>query len=171
MLHTARVLKAGRKAGLMNTYLLMKAAHILSSAILFGAGIGTAFSMLRAHFSGTIPEKYYAARTAVLASFILILPAIIAQPASGLWLLWNANYNWKDLWLAMSYILYIAAVIFWVRTVRIQIRIEKILAQCVKSESELPERYFRQFSNWFFLGCPVVGCLIAIFFLMVLRPN
>jgi len=45
----------------MDLYLTIKVAHIISSTVLFGTGLGIAFFMFRSHFSEHIQEKYYAA--------------------------------------------------------------------------------------------------------------
>ncbi|WP_134562848.1 DUF2269 family protein, partial [Pseudomonas aeruginosa] len=39
----------------MNLYLLLKTLHILSSTILFGTGLGSAYYALRAWRSGQLP--------------------------------------------------------------------------------------------------------------------
>ena len=44
-------------------YLFIKTIHIISSTILFGTGIGTAFFMWWANKTGDLKAKAYAART------------------------------------------------------------------------------------------------------------
>ncbi|XVN43569.1 MAG: DUF2269 family protein [Candidatus Rickettsia vulgarisii] len=48
----------------------MKTIHIISSTILFGTGIGTAFFMWWANKTGDLAAKAYAARTTVITDFL-----------------------------------------------------------------------------------------------------
>ncbi len=154
----------------MNIYLIIRTLHILSSTILFGTGIGIAFFMFRSHFTNNIHEKLYAARNTVLADYLFTLPAVIAQPVTGLWLVWLGDYDWMEFWLVITYMIYIIAGICWLPVVWIQIELKKILRQSVADKTELPARYFALFKIWFILGWPAFIGLVAVFFLMVLKP-
>ncbi|MCF6264761.1 MAG: DUF2269 domain-containing protein, partial [Xanthomonadales bacterium] len=67
----------------MDIYLVVKTLHILSSAILFGTGIGIAFFMFRSYYSIDLDAKLFASRNTVLADYIFTFPAVIAQPITG----------------------------------------------------------------------------------------
>lgn len=58
----------------IDLYLTIKTVHILSSAILFGTGIGIAFFMFRSLFTSSVHEKLYAANNTVLADYFLRFP-------------------------------------------------------------------------------------------------
>ncbi len=70
----------------MEHYSLIKMLHILSATVLFGTGLGIAFFMVRSHFTSDVRERYFAARTTVLADWCFTLPAVIIQPVTGVWL-------------------------------------------------------------------------------------
>ncbi|MFK8067704.1 MAG: DUF2269 family protein [Gammaproteobacteria bacterium] len=155
----------------MDLYFFIKTLHIISSTILFGTGLGIAFFMFRSHFTNDLHEKLYATRNTVLADYLFTLPAVIAQPLTGFWLIINGGYEWTESWLVITFVLYIAAGLCWLPVVWIQIQLKKILLQCVTEGSELPNRYYNLFRIWLILGLPAFVSLIIIFFLMVMKPS
>lgn len=154
----------------MDNYLIVKTIHILSSTILFGTGIGIAFFMFRSHFTDNIQEKMYAARNTVLADYLFTLPAVILQPATGIWLVWQGGYGWGDLWLVSTYVIYTIAGLCWLPVVWIQIQLKNMAAASAQDGTALPERYHSLFKTWFLLGWPAFTGIVAVFFLMVFKP-
>ena len=154
----------------MDTYLTVKTLHILSSTILFGTGIGIAFFMMRSYFTDDLHEKFYATRNTILADYLFTFPAVIIQPLTGFWLLWNNSYNWMEWWLVATYIIYFIAGLCWLPVVYIQIQLKKMVENALENKSELPERYFKLFKIWFILGWPAFIGLVMVFFLMVFKP-
>ena len=154
----------------MDIYLIVKTLHILSSTILFGTGIGIAFFMLRSYFTNDIHEKLYAARNTVLADYIFTFPAVIVQPVTGAWLVWQGGHDWMDLWLVVTYMIYMIAGLCWLPVVWIQIQLKQMLIQSVESGEELPLRYNKLFKIWFLMGWPAFIGLVVVFFLMVMKP-
>ena len=80
----------------MDWHLVVKTAHILSSTILFGTGIGIAFFMFRSHFTDDVAGKLFAARNTVLADKVFTFPAVVIQPATGAWLVWSGGFDWTE---------------------------------------------------------------------------
>lgn len=155
----------------MDPYFIVKTIHILSSTVLFGTGLGIAFFMLMSRFSPDIQTKLYAARTTVLADYIFTTPAVIIQPLTGIWLLYNSGYDTHAVWLMWTYGLYALAGLCWLPVVWIQIQIKKMIEVAAANNTPLPERYHKLFRIWFFLGWPAFISLVAIFFLMVGKPD
>lgn len=154
----------------MDTYFIIKTLHIIGSTILFGTGIGIAFFMYASKYTQNLHEKYFAARMTVLADYIFTTPAVILQPATGIWLIVNGGYGAHDLWLSATYGLYVLAGICWLPVVWIQIQLRKMLRDAVQHNTALPARYHKLFRIWFYLGWPAFISLIIIFFLMVVKP-
>ena len=154
----------------MDWYLTIKVVHIISSTVLFGTGIGIAFFMFRSHFSTELNEKLYAVHNTVLADYLFTLPAVVLQPLTGMWLVWQAGYSWTDTWLVWTVILYVVAGMCWLPVVWIQIQLRSILIDNRESDTPLPTRYGSLFRMWFFLSWPAFISLVIIFFLMVYRP-
>lgn len=155
----------------MDLYFVIKTIHILSSTVLFGTGLGTAFFMLMSKFSGDIQAKLFAAKTTVIADYIFTTPAIIIQPLTGFWLIYQSGVAMDELWLLWTYALYVLAGACWIPVVFIQIRLKKMIQASVDTGSELPPSYHRLFKIWFLLGWPAFMALVAIFYLMVTKPS
>lgn len=154
----------------MDIYLIVKTIHIVSSTVLFGTGIGIAFFMFRSYFTDNLHEKLYAARGTVIADYIFTLPAVITQLTTGAWLVWKSGYNWTDLWLIITYAIYMIAGLCWLPVVWIQVRLRNILIECIANKSAIPQQYFKLFRVWFLLGWPAFMGLIVVFFMMVGKP-
>jgi uncharacterized membrane protein len=151
-------------------YYIIKTLHILSAAILFGTGLGTAFFMFCGKFTPDLHEKFFAARTAVLADWLFTAPAVIIQPLTGFALIKMGGYAPMAPWLTATYVLYILIGLCWLPVVWIQIRLRDMLAESLKTGATLPPLYSRLFRIWIGLGIPAFAGVIAIFFLMILKP-
>jgi uncharacterized membrane protein len=154
----------------MDSYFIVKTVHIISSTLLFGTGLGTAFFMFSSHFARSMQEKLYAAKTTVLADYVFTTPAVILQPLTGVWLITNGGHDWTAPWLVWTYGIYILAGLCWLPVVWIQIRMKKILQSCVNTGTPPPVEYDRLFKIWFVLGWPAFIGLVIVFFLMVMKP-
>jgi len=127
--------------------------------------------MFRSHFTDDLQEKLYATRNTVLADYIFTFPAVIIQPLTGFWLIWQSGYDWTSLWLVTTYVLYFIAGICWLPVVWIQIQLKEMILHCIEHDAELPTQYNHYFKLWFILGWPAFVSLIAVFFLMVMKPT
>jgi uncharacterized membrane protein len=153
----------------MNLYLLLKTIHILSSTLLMGGGLCIAFFMYRTKDSLNMEERYFAARTTVLADLFFTTPAVIVQPISGFWLMMLVGYSWTSLWILVSLALYVLIGCFWLPVVYLQIKMRNILAECIAQQKPIPTQYEYLFRMWYLLGFPAFGCLLIIFYLMVAK--
>lgn len=86
----------------MDLYLFVKTLHVLSATVLFGTGAGIAFFMLSGHLSGVPAARRLAAAATVRADFLFTHPAVIVQPLSGAWLVWQGGFDWSDRWLLFA---------------------------------------------------------------------
>lgn len=154
----------------MDLYSIVKTLHIISSTILFGTGMGIAFFMFRSHFTKDINEKYYAARNTVLADYLFTFPAVIIQPLTGFWLIYNSGYEWNETWLVITYALYLLAGACWLPVVWIQVQLKKMLQNAAVEQIPLPDRYNKLFRLWFALGWPAFLGLVVVFYMMVTKP-
>ena len=155
----------------MNSYLLVKTAHIISATILFGTGLGTAFFFYRAHRRDDPEARLFAARTTVIADFLFTLPAVIVQPATGIWLLLHGPWRWNEPWLYATYLLYFIAGLCWIPVVLLQLRMKRLLERRAAGDAFDAQAYERLWRAWFLLGLPAFGGLIVVFWLMVAKPS
>ncbi len=154
----------------MDLYHLVKTIHILSAAILFGTGLGTAFFFWSARDAGDA-AGLQAAHTTVRADFLFTLPSVVVQPLSGAWLVWNGGFDWADGWLVATYGLYLLAGLCWVPVVALQLRMARMLAAKVAGGPFDAAAYRRLGRTWFALGWPAFLGLLVVFYLMVARPS
>ncbi|KZY31180.1 hypothetical protein A3731_24045 [Roseovarius sp. HI0049] len=154
----------------VDPYLLAKWLHILSSTVLFGTGIGTAFQMVWAMRTGRLETIHSVASGVVVADWLFTLPAGIVQPLTGLWLVHLAGYGAGEPWLVATYGLYLVALAAWVPVVRLQIRIRDMAGEALVREEPLPGAARRAFRVWFVLGWPAFIALVGVFWLMVAKP-
>lgn len=155
----------------MDAYSLVKTIHIISSTILFGTGLGTAFFFWRANSTADIRGRLTVARATVLGDWLFTTPAIVVQPATGAWLIVRSGVAWDAPWLVGAYGLYLLAGACWLPVVAIQIRMKRMLEQAERGAPFDEVAYRRLFRIWFLLGWPAFGGLVAVFFLMVAKPT
>ena len=122
------------------------------------------------HFTDNLREKFYASRNTALADCLFTLPAVIIQPLTGFWLIYEVGYGWIALWLMLTYGIYIIVGACRLPMVWIQIQLKKMIADSLKTGADLPGRYHRLFKIWFILGWPVFVGLLMVFFLMMVKP-
>lgn len=154
----------------MSLYLLLKTLHILSSTLLFGTGLGSAYYALRAWRSGNLQAISVTFRHLVTADWLFIATTAVFQPLSGLALAKLAGWPLNQLWLLWSVGLFLFAGLCWLPVLWLQIRVRNMATQALRDNTELPEQAQRYMRIWFALGWPAFLAFIAIFWLMVAKP-
>ncbi|GAO53229.1 DUF2269 domain-containing protein [Novosphingobium sp. MD-1] len=154
----------------MTDYLLLKTIHILSSTLLFGTGLGTAFHGWMANRSGVLAARRVVNRNVELADWLFTTPAVVVQPVTGVWLAHLAGFPLTTPWLIAAIMLYILVGACWLPVVAIQMAMRRI-AEATPNGTELPARYHRLARWWFALGWPAFTGVIVIFWLMVAKPE
>ena len=155
----------------MDPYLTARWLHILSSTVLFGTGMGTAFQMVWAMHTGRVETIHSVASGVVVADWIFTTPAGVMQPLTGLWLIHLAGYSLTEPWLLATYALYTTAFLCWAPVVHLQIRIRDMAAQALAAGTPLPALAHHYYRIWFALGWPAFTALVGVFWLMVNRPE
>lgn len=154
----------------MDAYFVAKWLHVLSSTVLFGTGIGTAFQMVMAMRTGKTETVHSVASSVVIADWLFTTPAGIIQPLTGLWLISILGLDPMAHWLLLTYALYVFAFLCWVPVVRLQIRIRDLAGEALAAGGALPPEARRLYRTWFALGWPAFLALIGVFYLMVAKP-
>jgi uncharacterized membrane protein len=150
-------------------YQLLKWVHVLSSTILFGAGVGSAFHLFAATLRRQVAGIAVATRNVVLADWLLTTPAAIVQPATGLWLVHKLGVPFSTPWVAWSLALYVVAIACWLPVVWIQIRMRDVAVEAERAGAPVPAAYDRMFHRWVALGLAAFFAFLLIFWLMVAR--
>jgi len=155
----------------MDPYFLAKWLHVLSSTVLFGTGIGTAFQMVHAMRDGRPELVHGVAQGVVRADWLFTTPAGVIQPATGLWLVHLAGYSLTEGWLVLTYAAYVLAFACWVPVVRLQMRLRDLAGAAVAAGQPLPPQARRLYHIWFALGWPAFAALVGVFWLMITKPD
>lgn len=151
-------------------YLLLKWIHILSSTILFGTGIGSAFYLFMANRRKDVAGIYFATRHVVIADWVFTAPSVIVQLATGLWMLQLGGYGLSDAWIKWGLILYFLAGACWVPVVWMQIKMRDMAKRALADNSDLPALYWKMDKWWVMLGSIAFPAIVIVFYLMVFKP-
>jgi len=151
-------------------YLVLKWLHILSSTLLFGTGIGSAFYLLVTVLGGDMRLVAHVARWVVRADWLFTATTAIAQPLTGLWLVHVMKVPLATGWVAWSLALYAVAIACWLPVVWLQVRLRDLAQQAVREGGRATPQFRRHFLAWVALGVPAFFAFLAIFWLMVAKP-
>jgi uncharacterized membrane protein len=151
-------------------YLDVKLVHILSSTLLFGTGIGSAFYLLFATMQRDPRAVAVVARGVVIADNLFTATTAILQPLTGWYMVHLTGMPWHSAWLRWSIALYVLALACWLPVVAIQLRLRRLAQQAMLAETVLPPAYWRWFKVWCALGVPAFFAFMGIFYLMVVKP-
>jgi len=151
-------------------FLIIKWIHIISSTLLFGTGLGSAFYKYMADKTHNIDTIAYTNKNVVLADWLFTTPTIIIQPISGFLLASMVGYSLTESWLLVSITLYLIAGACWLPVVWLQIQMRNSSSQSAASQSALPALYWKQATVWFWLGVPAFLAIVSVFFLMTNKP-
>jgi uncharacterized membrane protein len=151
-------------------YELVKWLHIVSSTLLFGTGIGSAYYLLFVSLDGDPRVVAVVARYVVRADWCFTATTIVLQPLSGFYLIHLAAYPIDSRWLAGSLLLYVLAVSCWLPVVGMQMKMRDLAQQAVAHEQPLPKVYWHYLAYWTVLGSIAFFAFLAIFGLMVIKP-
>jgi len=151
-------------------YVVLKWLHIVSSTLLFGTGIGSAWYMLFANVSRDVRAIAVVAKYVVVADWLFTATTAVLQPATGFYMIYLAGYPLHSKWIMWSIILYVIAGACWLPVVWLQIRMRDLAAEAARLDTPLPALYWRYFRIWVTLGVPAFTAFIVIFWLMVAKP-
>jgi uncharacterized membrane protein len=155
----------------MNAYLLLKTLHVVSSVLLVGTGLGSAFYMFFANRSGSVAAQAVVSRLVVRADWLFTAPCVIVQPATGIGMVTLAGWPLSSPWLLVSLGLYALAGVCWLPVVWLQIRMAALAAQArAESAAALPARYRVYQRGWEALGYPAFVAMALTYYLMVSKP-
>jgi uncharacterized membrane protein len=152
-------------------YFLLKWLHVIGATVLLGTGAGIAFFMLMAHRTGDVRVIAGVARIVVVADYAFTTTAVIAQPVTGVLLAKVTGYELTEGWILLSIGLYLLTGAFWLPVVWMQSRMRNLAVAAAASGEPLPPAYRRLFRWWFAFGFPAFTAVLAIFWLMIARPE
>jgi uncharacterized membrane protein len=155
----------------VSDYVVFKLIHVIGASVLLGTGAGIAFFMLMAHRTGEPRTIAAVARIVVIADFVFTATAVVVQPISGLLLAGEVGYPLTSGWIELSIALYLWTGAWWLPVVWMQARMHKLAVAAAATGEPLPAAYHRLFRWWFAFGFPAFAAVVAIFWLMIARPQ
>ena len=152
-------------------YLQVKWVHILSSTLLFGTGLGSAFYLFFTNRTQDVRAIAVISRRVVIADWLFTTPTAILQPVSGLYLAYLAGIPLTSPWIIWSVVLYVFAGACWLPVVWLQIRMAAMAREAAERNEPLPRLYWRYHTIWVGLGVPAFIAFLGIFYFMVVKPG
>jgi uncharacterized membrane protein len=150
-------------------YLIFKLIHVLSSTLLFGTGIGSAFYLLCVVLRRDVHVIAVVGRLVVVADWLFTATTAVLQPLTGLYLLHLMQMPLSTPWIAWSLGLYAVAIACWLPVVRLQMLMREAAAAADHAGIPLPAAFWRWFGWWVALGAIAFVAFLAIFYLMVFK--
>lgn len=151
-------------------YNVVKWLHILSSTLLFGTGLGSAYYMFFVSLKRDVRAIASVVGLVVQADWWFTTTTLIFQPVSGFYLMYLAGTPLDSSWIAWSIALYLLAGICWLPVVLIQIRMRDMARNAAEHQESLPRRYWEYLGLWTALGIVAFLALVGVFWLMVAKP-
>jgi uncharacterized membrane protein len=155
----------------MNSYLTLKAVHVVSAAVLFGTGFGIAFFKWVTDRTGNTTAIRVVSEKVVLADWLFTLPAILVQVATGIALAKLLGYPLFRGWLAWAILLFCLAGICWIPVVWLQLRMRNLARTLERDNAPMSPRYRIYARVWFWLGVPAFAAVVLVFWLMIAKPS
>lgn len=144
--------------------------HIVGACVLLGTGAGIAFFMVMAHRTSNPAMIAHTAAIVVIADMVFTASAAILQPITGLALAHAHGWAIDEGWILASIGLYLFVGVFWLPVVWIQIRLRNEARIAAFEGISLSARYHRLYRIWFFCGFPAFIAMLAIVWLMIVKP-
>ena len=149
---------------------VIRLIHIVSSALMFGVGIGAFWFMLTAVRSGSPAAIAVTTRNAVRAEWFLAAPVAVIQPLTGYLLMRQLDYPLHSRWFLAVATLYTIAGMCWVYLVKAELKMRDLAAAHALAAT-LPPEFHTFLQRWMRLGLASFAGVLAIFWLMVFRPG
>lgn len=151
-------------------YVVVKWLHVLSSTVVFGTGVGSAWYFFVAARGRDPKIVAFVAHALVIADWLFTATTMVIQPVTGIWLVRTANFAWTSRWIWLSIVLFAVAALCWFRVVVLQLRMRALARAAANDNAALPPEFSRRFREWVALGVVALACFVAIFYLMVAKP-
>ena len=152
-------------------YLVLKWLHVLSSTLLFGTGLGSAYYMFFASLTRDPRTIAHVVRRVVIADWLFTTTTIVFQPLSGWRMAHLVGLPLTTPWILWSLVLFGLAGLCWLPVVWMQIRMRRMAEAAVRNDTAMPPVYYRWLRIWVALGIVAFVALVVVFWLMVAKPG
>lgn len=149
---------------------MIRLIHVVSSALMFGVGIGAFWFMLTTARSGNPAAIAVTTRNAVRAEWFIAAPVALVQPLTGYLLMIELGYSLRSVWFLAVATCYIIAGMCWIYVIKTELQLRN-LAQAHRNDSNLPAAFGPMLRRWTGLSICSFAGVLTIFWLMVFRPG
>ncbi|ASY63631.1 hypothetical protein SJ05684_c21900 [Sinorhizobium sojae CCBAU 05684] len=150
---------------------LLRLLHVLGATVLFGTGAGIAFFLVMAERTRDPHIIAAVSGIVVIADTVFTATAVVLQPLTGYGLASIIGWPLGEGWIVLSLALYVFVGLFWLPVVWIQIRLRDLAKQAAVNKAPIPPAFDRLYRIWFAFGFPAFFAVIAIFWLMLTKPE
>lgn len=155
----------------MDAETLLRLAHVIGAAVLFGTGVGIAFFMVMAHRTHDAAFIAQTAQVVVIADALFTACAAVLQPVTGVLLAREMGWPLSEPWILIGIGLYLFVGALWLPVVWIQINLRELAKRAAAAGEPLSPRYHSLFGIWVACGVPAFAAMIALFWVMLARPT
>jgi uncharacterized membrane protein len=144
--------------------------HVIGATVLLGTGAGIAFFMVMAARTRRPELIAHVADTVIVADLVFTATVVVIQPITGALLAHALGWPVTHGWIALSIGLYLVTGAFWLPVVWIQIQLRDLARSAAQRGAPLPPRFDQLYRIWFAFGFPALASVLAIIWLMLMRP-
>jgi uncharacterized membrane protein len=148
---------------------VIRLLHILSSALMFGVGVGALWFVTTAAMSRHPAVLAVTTRNAFAAEMYFGVPVAIVQPLTGYLLMRQLGYGFDSIWFWSVAAAYSVTGIAWVYLVKSEFRLRRMTAPMSPIES-LPG-FPAELARARALAAITLTGVVILFWLMVFRPG
>ena len=148
----------------------VKIIHVISAAVLFGTGMGTAFYMFYVNRQTDIRLIAMATKQVVFVDWVFTGSSAVVQFVTGFILIYLKGYSPLSLWIVGGVLGYLIAGACWIPVVYLQIRCRDLAFEALRNNAALNKKYHQYYKAWWTLGIPAFFALMVVFYLMANRP-
>lgn len=154
----------------MSLLLLYKTLHLLCASVLFGSVLSSACYAQHARRYDDAALLAGACRQQVLIDWLLIVPAALLIPLTGLALARVAGWPLSQFWLLWSGGLLGLAGFCWLPQLAVHLYLRRLTRRALEGQRPLPARLGRYLAVSSWLAWLACASLLAGFVLMVVKP-
>src|SRR3990167_4733253 len=126
--------------------------HVVSAALLFGTGVGTAFYKLRVNQQNNVRLIAIFTKQVVFADWVFTGSAGVVQFITGIVLIYLKGYSSTAPWIMGGFTGYFIAGFCWFIVVYLQIRCRDLAFNALRDNKPLSVHYYRCYKLWWMLG-------------------
>lgn len=150
---------------------LLRWLHVIGATVLIGTGAGIAFFMVMAHRTNDAKLIAHTASIVVIADWLFTATAVVAQPVTGVLLAHAVGWKLTEGWILASVGLYLFIGALWLPVVWMQTKMRDLARAAALENAPPPARYHQLFRWWFACGVPAFAAILALLWLMLMRPG